>query len=102
MARKILYRLWQRRRVVATALAMLAVGGWLLLSRYGILTRLELEQTSLALDHAIIREQRSLDSLRRYRARLLSDTILIEQLARERYGMVRPGEIVIIIADSSN
>jgi len=74
---------------------------WLIFSRYGLLTRLELEHNDTALDAAIAEKRRMLDSLRQYAARLERDTLLLEQLARERYGMNRPGEIVLVVTDSS-
>ncbi len=74
---------------------------WLLLSRYGIITRIELEHTAHALDAAIAQRQRTLDSLRRYTERLERDTMLLEQLARERHGMIRSGELVLIVTDTT-
>ncbi len=82
-------------------LAVLAVVAWLVFSRYGLLTRYDVELTERNLDQAIQRQRHINDSLTQYRQRLLSDTLLIEQLARERYGMTRPGEIVLIISDSN-
>ncbi|GIV53980.1 MAG: hypothetical protein KatS3mg039_0498 [Candidatus Kapaibacterium sp.] len=82
-------------------LVVAAIVGWLIFSRYGILTRIELEHTDSALDHAIEQQRHINDSLVQYRSRLLRDTLLIEQLARERYGMTRPGETVLIVVDSS-
>ncbi|GBD04842.1 hypothetical protein HRbin20_00412 [bacterium HR20] len=74
---------------------------WLMFSRYGLLTRVELEHNDTALDAAIAEKRRMLDSLRQYATRLERDTLLLEQLARERYGMIRPGEIVLVVVDSS-
>lgn len=74
---------------------------WLVFSRYGLLTRLELEQTDIALDAAITEKRRMLDSLRQYARQLEHDTLVIEHLARERYGMTRQGEIVLVVTDSS-
>ncbi|MCX7929274.1 MAG: septum formation initiator family protein [Chlorobi bacterium] len=82
-------------------IATTVVAGWLVFSRYGVLTRLSLEETNAQLDHDITGERQQLDSLRRWRERLVHDTLLIERLARERYGMIKPGEVVLIVADSS-
>lgn len=81
---------------------VLVVGGWLVLSQYGIVTRIKLESVNSRLDIALEQERRRLDSLRTYRRRLLYDTLLLEQLAREQYGMILPGETVIIVTDSSH
>ncbi|MCX8051862.1 MAG: septum formation initiator family protein [Chlorobi bacterium] len=83
------------------AVACAGLAAWLLFSRYGVLTRLSLESTDSQLDRDIATERGRLDSLRAYRQRLLSDTVLIERYARERYGMIAPGEVVLIVADSS-
>lgn len=80
---------------------VLAIGGWLVLSQYGIVTRFKLESVNSRLDIALEQERRRLDSLRIYRRRLLYDTLLLEQLAREQFGMIRPDEAVIIVADSN-
>ncbi len=90
-----------RRPSFWLVLGAIAVVAWLVFSRYGLLTRFDVERTERMLDQAIQRQRYINDSLAQYRQRLLSDTLLIEQLARERYGMTRPGEIVLIVADSS-
>jgi cell division protein FtsB len=40
------------------------------------------------------------DSLERYRRALATDTLLQERIAREQFGMVKPGEILYRIVDS--
>jgi cell division protein FtsB len=90
-----------RRPRVWLALGAIVLCTWLLLSRYGIITRIELEHTASALDAAIAQRRRTLDSLRRYSQRLERDTVLLEQLARERHGMIRPGELVLIVTDTT-
>ena len=39
-----------------------------------------------------------IDRLQRHVERLRSDPVLLERLAREELGMVRPGEVVVIVA----
>jgi cell division protein FtsB len=90
-----------RRPVVWITVGTAAIVAWLMFSRYGVLTRLELEQTNRELDVAIEHQRQILDSLRQYRNRLVNDSFLLERLARERYGMVRPSETVLIVIDSS-
>ena len=68
--------------------------GFVLFSKRGIIARvgLEMEKQTMPAEIAQVRQQQ--DSLRIIIQRLQSDTTLIEKLAREKYGMVRPGETV--------
>lgn len=92
-------RIFYRPRVWLI-IACLVILGWIIFSRYGILTRYHLEQINAQLDRQIQEQHRLNDSLWQYRRTLEHDTMLIEKLAREHYGMIRPGETVLIIVDS--
>jgi len=58
--------------------------------------RIRLEMEKRELQEQIAQQQRRQDSLRKLIERLRTDTLYIEKLAREQYGMVRPGEEVYI------
>ncbi|GAB1430275.1 hypothetical protein MASR2M18_11080 [Ignavibacteria bacterium] len=68
-----------------------------LFSGYGTLTRSSLESDCTDIRTQIEAQQKTADSLRKYTKALLYDTIEIERIARERYGMIKPGEKVYII-----
>lgn len=68
-----------------------------LFSGYGALTRSRLESDCNDIHIQIEAQKSTADSLRRYTKALLYDTIEIERIARERYGMIKPGEKVYII-----
>lgn len=68
-----------------------------LFSGYGALTRSSLETDCNAIRTQIEAQQSTADSLHKYIKALLYDTIEIERIARERYGMIKPGEKVYII-----
>lgn len=79
---------------VAVALGILIVG---VFSRYGLLTRWRVERRYEELQqryHALLRQ---IDSLRHRIDRVQNDPIELERLARERYGMVRPGETLYVV-----
>lgn len=83
-----------RRRtllLVAVALPVLAIATF---GSRGVLRRVQLEsQASETRDQLNIERAKS-DSLRHEINRYKADTTTIERLARERYGMVRSGEII--------
>lgn len=68
--------------------------GFVLFSKRGIIARVGLEVEKQAMQEEIAQVRQQQDSLRTIIQRLQSDTTLIEKLAREKYGMVRPGETV--------
>lgn len=68
--------------------------GFVLFSKRGIIARVGLEMEKQAMQAEIAQVRQQQDSLRIIIQRLQSDTTLIEKLAREKYGMVRPGETV--------
>ncbi len=68
-----------------------------LFSGYGALTRYQLEAECTDIREQIAHQQHITDSLRRYANKILFDTLEIERIARERYGMIKPGETIYII-----
>ncbi|MDZ4744904.1 MAG: septum formation initiator family protein [bacterium] len=90
-------KLMTRKRLLVIALLSGVVVVFVLLSPYGILTRLRLESEHTALQHQVAEARHIADSTRAVVKRLQNDTLEIERLARERYGYIRPGEEVYII-----
>ncbi len=83
------------------ALIALPLGGYVLFSSRGIVSRIELEWEKHKLLSNIETMKMQQDSLKAVIKRLETDTLLIEKLARERYGMTKPGEHVFIIEQSN-
>lgn len=67
---------------------------------YGALKRLELENEKIELINTITFEQKRNDSLRQIIKYLETDTLEIERIAREKYGMIKPGEKVYFIGEN--
>ena len=88
---------YRRRRILLFALILLGVSAFGLFSNYGFLTRWSLERHRTALADSLAQLQHNSDSLRARARELRSDTLEIERLARERYGMSKPGEQVFVI-----
>ena len=79
---------WVAVLLVVGALYFAAQGG-----EYSTLQWLELRKRERR-ETALVRVlEREVDSLARYRKRVESDPAMQERLARELYGMLRPGEI---------
>lgn len=86
-----------RKRLIVIALLSGVVVVFVLLSPYGILTRLRLEGEHADLVQQVAEAKKQSDSTRTIVKRLQTDTLEIERLARERYGYIRAGEEVYII-----
>ncbi|GMV53489.1 MAG: hypothetical protein AMXMBFR68_12810 [Ignavibacteria bacterium] len=89
-----------RRMLVVISISVAIILVFVFFSSHGLLTRWRLSSTR----EMLIEQRGSLlgteDSLRSVIKSLESDTTIIERLARERYGYVRPGEQVFIIGNS--
>lgn len=86
-----------RRRLVLAIIVLVPIVGFVLFSKRGVIARvgLELEKQQALEEIARVRAQE--DSLRKVIQHLQSDTLLIEKLAREKYGMIKPGETVYTV-----
>lgn len=65
--------------------------------KYGLLQRFVLEQKKEVVEAEVIRAKFIEDSLRGYIKILTYDTLEIEKIAREQYGMIRQNEEVIYV-----
>lgn len=84
----------KRRRLIIAILVLVPLLGFVLFSKRGVIARLGLEMEKQSMQTEIEQARFQQDSLRTVIRRLQSDTALIEKLAREKYGMIRPGETV--------
>lgn len=71
-------------------------------NNYGLLKRAELEIEKKTILNAISTAQAQNDSLRRLIKTLETDTLELERIAREKYGMIKPDEKVYFIRDNSS
>jgi cell division protein FtsB len=89
-------KLNSKRHIISFLLVFLAAG-FILFSDYGIVKRISLEFQEKSFDKRISYELSRQDSLKRTVKKLTNDTLEIERIAREHYGMLKPGEKVYII-----
>lgn len=82
--------------VVAATSAYYAVFG----GEYGMFTVWRLERERDAEAEALAAVEAENEALRRYVEQLESDPATIERIARERFGMIRPGERLYRFADA--
>ena len=75
---------------------------YVLFSNYGIVNTLKLQNNQKKLITAIAYEQHAHDSLTKRLRLLKRDTLYIEQVAREKYGLVKPNEKVFIMKDKDS
>jgi cell division protein FtsB len=85
--------------VALLALAIFAVGG----GEYSERNYLSLRRQVHAADVRAVVLKREVDSLRSFRDSLSADPAVQERVAREQWGMIRPGEMAFrIITDSGH
>lgn len=87
----------KRRRYWATIIILSAVTAFVMFSNYGVWTRIRLERKKSTLGDSLAAMKNMQDSLRQRIATLQNDTLELERIAREQYGMVKPGEEVFIL-----
>jgi len=83
-----------RRKSLYAALLAVPLLAIFTFGNRGLLKRIELERQAGSLLEALYRDRAAGDSLRTEIEKIRRDTMAIERLARERYGMVRPGETI--------
>ncbi len=81
------------------ALALFAIGGGMFSER----NYLSLRRQTRAADVQAVALKHEVDSLRSFRDSLTRDPAVQERIAREEWGMIRPGEMAFrIVTDSGN
>jgi len=85
------------RKRYALWVLLLASLNFIVFSDHGVLKRIKLESQKKELSQKIELEYKYKDSLNKVIKKLQNDTLEIERIAREKYGMVKPGEEVFII-----
>ena len=80
----------KRRTLILIGLAILAL--YLLFDNKGVITRVRLEMRERELRERVRATELQNDSLRAQLKALQGDRKTIETIAREKYGMTRPGE----------
>lgn len=83
-----------RRKALYAGLVAIPLLAILTFSNRGILKRVELESQASTLREHLYRDRAIGDSLRGEIGSVTIDTAVIERIARERYGMIRPGETI--------
>ncbi len=87
-----------RRHLNVTRLLLLAAAGWvfytLIAGEHGLLRIRHLEQEKAGLDMEILTLRNEVELVRDHVRENAGDPYHLEKIARERYGLVRPGETV--------
>jgi cell division protein FtsB len=89
----------KRRNQIITGLIISVFIVLFLFSDYGIIKRISVNMKVSELEELIEEENIMKDSLENRIDKLKKDTFLIEKTAREKYGMIKPGESVILIEE---
>ncbi len=87
------------KRLILPALIGLSVYFALFGGEYSVFEVRRIRVENLALEQRLTESERTNDSLRTWVEALDTDSATIERLARERYGMIRGGEVLYRIAE---
>lgn len=90
-------RLMKRRRLLIGGILVALLLGFILFTKHGLLMRLKLEAREQTIHQDIQAQEIHRDSLLKQIHILKADTLEIERLARQNYGMVKPGEEVYFV-----
>ena len=90
------------KRVILPALIGLAVYFALFGGEYSVFEVRRARAERVGLEQRLMELERTNDSLRAWVEALESDSATIERLARERYGMIREGEVLYRIAEPAD
>lgn len=71
-------------------------------SDYGLINTVRLQNRQSELREEYLRLEHEKDSLHRHIERLRYDTLYIERVAREKYGLIKPGEIIFSVEEDEN
>ncbi len=88
-----------KRSLLVTILASFAILWFLFFDTYSLYTRYDLNQRKTNLEHRIEHLRQEADLLESQLEELRDNPDLLERIAREEYGMRRPGERVYTIEE---
>ncbi len=91
-----------RKKILLATLVVVPVLAVFTFSSRGLLKRVELERTEQRITTELEREEAIADSLAHDIERLKNDSSAIEKVARERYGMIRPGEQIYTVEEQGD
>ncbi len=92
--RELLRRLLRNNRLLLIIAVATPLVGYLLFGSRGIIQRLRLEHQKVEMEQRIRDAETEADRLKKESKALDDDRAAIERVAREKHGMVRPGETV--------
>lgn len=92
--RELFRRLLRNNRLLLLIAIATPLVGYLLFGSRGIIQRLHLEHQKVEMEQRIHDAEADADRLKKESKALDNDRAAIERVAREKHGMVRPGETV--------
>ncbi|TAE23887.1 MAG: septum formation initiator family protein [Candidatus Kapaibacterium sp.] len=87
----------KKRRLMLGMLIGVPLAAYTLFSSRGLFSRVSLEWEQRSLKERVEAATKEQDSLKAVIHQLETDTVMIERIAREKYGMIRDGERVFIV-----
>ena len=88
-----------RRKLLLSGLVALPVLAVFTFGNRGLIKRFSLESRYNDARRELYQDRRMSDSLQQEISHLKNDTLAVEKLARERFGMARPGERVYKVVE---
>jgi cell division protein FtsB len=86
-----------RKNLILGGILLFVVILFAVFSQHGLLKKLDLELEKSELAKEIQAEKLKMDSLQDAANKLMNDSLEIERIAREKYGLIKPNEEVIFV-----
>lgn len=91
-----------KRHLVVGGVILFVILIFYLFTDYGAINKYSYISKESDLSEKAAGLRKEIDSLKKLEIRMRKDTLEIERLAREKYGMIKPGEKVIFIKKKKN
>lgn len=93
-----IFKSTKRRFTIIGVSIILLLSSFAVFSDYGLLKRFNLEYSRIVIHDKIREKLKIQDSLRQEINLRIHDTLTIERIAREKYGLVKKGETIYFIS----
>lgn len=91
-----------KRHLVVGGVILFVILIFYLFTDYGAINKYSYITKESDLSEKVEKLRSEIDSLKKLEVQMKKDTLEIERLAREKYGMIKPGEKVIFIKKKKN
>jgi cell division protein FtsB len=92
----------RKKKLIISLIIAIALLSIIIFSSHGLITRIGLEIDNSAYRDKIVGEKFIRDSIIKRIEQLKTDITEVERIARENFGMIKPGDVVYFIKDTDS